>query len=479
MSRLSLIKGGVLHLYAVAIVLFILSAMPSFADDNPPETPAPPLPNIDAMAARMKNGQDTYRQICKDSLAAFAKANPHVPVDDEIKAFMGIQAYLWVWGDLYSEDLWSQGTRIAEHLMTRVIGEWDVNMFLQESRLESRQTFSDSPAESAAEYFNFAALKLIETAYPLELKMQGCSAALEYRVEYRGDPNRSGSGQVPYLFIAWGDGYRHMLKGKFSHEQVYSAGAGLLCACQNDEKTLNLAIAEIDEIFNENDPTNPVKLALDGQYFVNAAWCARGSGWGDTVTDKGSQKFTEFLAKADDILEAAYAKYPAEGEMARTMIDVELGQGQGRDRMEKWFQRAIKVNPDDYAAYKAKEWYLQPRWYGSVEDIISFGKECVKTGNWAAKIPMIFPTGIAEASDQDPTLYSRDDIWQPLEIVYREYLSRYPDSVNYRTFFAKHAYDGGHKDIAREQFKILGDNWDRSVVSESDHATIIANLGHK
>jgi len=472
-----LITGGALHLGAVAIVLFILSSMPSFADDKQPGTTAPPLPNIDAMAARMKNYQDTYRQIRDDSLAAFVKAHPQVPVDDEIKVFMGIQAYLWVWGDPYGEGLWSQGSRIAEHLMTRAIIDWSVNMLLVESRLVS----SHSSADSDAQYTNFATLRLVQTAYPFELKMQGCATALgnlvNYKTESNGDPNGNSFRSAPYLFIAWGDGYRHMFKSKFSHEQLYSAGAHLLGVCQNDEKLLNLAIAEIDEIFNENDPTNPVKLALDGQYFVNAAWCARGSGWANTVTDQGSQKFTECLAKADDILETAYAKYPAEGEMARAMIDVELGQGKGRDQMEIWFQRAIKANPDDYAAYKAKEWYLQPRWYGSVEDIISFGNECVKTGNWAANIPMIFPTGIAEASDQDPTLYSRDDIWQPLEKVYREFLSRYPDSVNYRTYFAKHAYDGGHKDIAREQFKILGDNWDRSIVPEADHAAIITDLG--
>jgi hypothetical protein len=472
-------RGGAFYTCTVAVFLFILNALPVFADDNKPGTPAPSIPNIDVMAARMKNYQDTYRQIRDDSLAAFVKAHPNVPVNDEIKAFMGITAYLWVWDDFYGEGLWSQGSRMAEHIMSKAIPEWQANMFFQENRLDSFH----SSADGDAQYINFAALKLVETDYPFELKMQGCATALgnlvNYKTESNGDPNGNSFKSVPYLLKAWGDGYHQMIKGKFSHEQIDDAGANLLCVCQNDEKMLNLAIAQIDEVFNETDSSNPVKLDLDGQYFVDAAWCARGSSWASSVTDEGWQHFKERLAKANDILETAYAKYPAEGEIARSMINVELGQGQGRDRMEMWFQRATKANPDDYAAYKCKEWYLQPRWYGSVEDIVSFGKECVKTGNWAARIPMIFPTSIAEASDQDSTLYSRDDIWQPLEEVYREYLSHYPDSVNYRTWFAKHAADGGHLDVAREQLKILGSNWDHAVLSESDYADLIAKINSK
>ena len=479
MLKLSSTGGGAFYTCAVAVFLFILNALPVFADDITPGTPAPAIPNIDVMAARMMHYQDTYRQIRDDSLATFVKDHPNVPVDDEIKAFMGLAAYLCVWDDFYGENLWSRGSRIAERISSKATPEWQANMFLQEVRLGS----SHSSADSDAQYINFAALKLVETDYPFELKMQGCATALgnlaNYKTESNGDPNGNSFKSVPYLLKAWGDGYHQMIKGKFSHEQIDDAGANLLCACQNDEKMLNLAIAQIDEVFNESDSSNPVKLALDGQYFVNAAWCARGSNWASSVTDEGWQHFKERLAKADDILETAYAQYPAEGELARSMIDVDLGQGQGRDRMEMWFQRAIKANPNDFGAYKSKEWYLQPRWYGSVEDLVSFGKECMKTGNWVAKIPMIFPASIAEASDQDSTLYSRDDIWKPLEEVYTEYLSHYPQSVNYRTWFAKHAADGGHLDVAREQLRILGSNWDHNVLSESDYAALIAKINSK
>jgi len=144
--------------------------------------------------------------------------------------------------------------------------------------------------------------------------------------------------------------------------------------------------------------------------------------------------------------------------------------------MERWFQRGIKADPDTFHIYNNKELYLLPRWYGSVDDAIAFGKECVRTGNWAAKIPLIFPLGISESVGNDPNLYKRPDVWALLEIVYREYLARFPHAVFYRTDFAKHAYDAGHKDIAREQFEILDNEWDRSVLSNAQYAAIMAGL---
>jgi len=446
--------------------------------------PAPRMPNyavidVDAMAARMLANQDIYRKIRDEGLAHFAKSQTKTAADEQMKALIRISAYLWVWGDFYGECVWRQGRDYASDAITTGMSDPQASMFYEEYGLQSNHSASGEDAQR----INLAAEALFSSGYPAQFKMQACTSTLQNLINYKtqghGDPNESCFNELPALIKEWGKDYRQMIKEKWPDYLLSDAGDSLLCTAQDDEPTLNLAIAEIDEDFNEVDSANPVKIALDGQYFVNAAWCARGSDWASNVTDQGWKLFAERLVKADNILEAGYAKYPAEGEMARSMIDVELGQGQGRDRMELWFQRAIKADPDDYAAYKSKEWYLQPRWYGSEDDIVNFGQECVKTDNWAAKLPMILPTGLAEASDQDASLYSRDDIWNPLEKVYRDYLDRYPHSINYRTYFAKHAYDGGHTDVAREQFKILGSDWDRSVLTDSEYARIMANLNSK
>jgi hypothetical protein len=88
---------------------------------------------------------------------------------------------------------------------------------------------------------------------------------------------------------------------------------------------------------------------------------------------------------------------------------------------------------------------------------------------------MILIESISDAGSRDPSVYARPEIWGPLEKVYRGYLQHYPNSVHYRSQFARNAAQGGHWDVAKEQFKILGDDWDRDVFdSKDEYAQMLA-----
>ena len=69
-----------------------------------------------------------------------------------------------------------------------------------------------------------------------------------------------------------------------------------------------------------------------------------------------------------------------------------------------------------------------------------------------------------------PTL---PQVWEPLEKVYREYLRHYPESTIYRSEFAKCAAQGGHWKIAKEQFDILGDEWDRGTFEGGEYKSFL------
>ena len=122
--------------------------------------------------------------------------------------------------------------------------------------------------------------------------------------------------------------------------------------------------------------------------------------------------------------------------------------------------------------YMAKRWYLLPRWYGTDDDEWQFGLQCANSDNWAAKIPMMLVECLSDAGERDPSIYARAAIWTPLEKVYRAYLQRFPDSVSYRSRFAKSAAQGGHWEIAKKQFKVLGDEWDRTIFSNEEYAAM-------
>jgi len=451
--------------------------------ENPPAPSTLPhsldrvLIDVDSLANRMKSNRDIYQKIRDAALADYDKRNPDPkPYDDRIRTLLRLFAYLWVWGDFYREGLWLDGYDYAN--AAQIMGSRDPA--LRAFRYVYFSTYSFTDSEEETQKANQSAEQFLATGYPTAFKLWVCSSALDnfakYRTRNRPDPDAVTVKAMPTLVEKWGKLYRQLLQDKLPHSLLYDHAEALLDSADEDEETLNHVIGEQDRDFNESDPANPVRMALDGSYYVHAAWNARGNGWANSVSEHGWELFRERLDKAAEILEAAYDRYPKEGEIARKMISVELGQGQGKDRMELWFQRAIKADPDDFDAYTAKEWYLQPRWYGSVDEVIGFGQECIQTENWSAKLPLVFSVGVADAAGQDWSFYTKPEIWTPLEKSYLDFLDHFPNSVFYRTNFAYQAYEGGHFDVARKQFHILGSDWDRTVISEASYRDISREL---
>lgn len=441
-------------------------------------TPVTNLDDIDALAARMTKGHDLYVSIRDQALAAYAKQNPTPGTYDEaMKRLIRATAYDLVWYDRYHENLWKNNMRTAAAVQTAGVHDPIVDLVMNYDWFDNRrfdypQRFADLQA---------AIETMQKTDYPPAIHLEACSIALRliinYKTKYHLTLAKTPAMDVlPALLALWGQSYRELIAQQAPNEFLFQHGADLQGFAKKDEEALDLVIAEQDRAFNDTKPDHPARWALDGEFWTNAAWCARGSGWANSVTADGWRVFHERLQNARATLEKGYGKYPQEAEISHLMMTVTLGQESGADEMEMWFQRAIKADPDDSEAYFNKEWFLQPRWYGSVPDQLAFGKECVKTQNWESNVPMVFTKGIALAADNQPDLYAQPDIWTPTEKTYRDFLARYPASNYFRTFFAKHAYDGDHWDVARQQFKILGDKWDRSVISEVRHQTIMTDL---
>ena len=57
--------------------------------------------------------------------------------------------------------------------------------------------------------------------------------------------------------------------------------------------------------------------------------------------------------------------------------------------MELWFDRAMELDPNDYDACYYKLYYLEPKWYGSVKDMLDFGRECVDSKVWGGRVPLV------------------------------------------------------------------------------------------
>jgi hypothetical protein len=150
-----------------------------------------------------------------------------------------------------------------------------------------------------------------------------------------------------------------------------------------------------------------------------------------------------------------------------------LGEGSGQAEIEKWFIKAIEANPDHLPAYRAKMYFLEPKWYGGPDQMLAFGHECLATQNFAAGIPMELASahealsrysGASYNSKPQPQYFQDNaDAWEDICAGFVPALALAPDDYHDRSLFARYALWCGQYDEANRQFKLLADHADLGV----------------
>jgi hypothetical protein len=213
---------------------------------------------------------------------------------------------------------------------------------------------------------------------------------------------------------------------------------------------------------------------LKGDSLIRRAWQARGTGFASTVTAEHARQFEEQLEEARQVLEGAWSIRPGFAQTANLMLEVELGASRGRAEMEKWFERAMEADANNSDACSTKLNWLDPKWYGTREEMVTFGRACRDTGNWRRGITLL----VVEAHDRvSPKLatdaarneYMRSsEVWDDVRTVYTEYFKHHPlDDVS-RSKYAVYCYLSGRYEMSHGQFLIVGENlrWDKRFTEE-------------
>ena len=196
----------------------------------------------------------------------------------------------------------------------------------------------------------------------------------------------------------------------------------------------------------QNWPNAYTSWLFKGEGYVELAWAARGYGFANTVSPEAMKLFGERLAIAENALTNAWQLNPEDSRIADKMLEVELGQGEGRDRLELWFGRAMALNPNDYAACSTKLNYLEPKWYGSTEDMLQFGRECATNVQWGGNVPMVILdahyfielewTGKSEQTNY----WKQPEVWADLNKGYQRFFEVNPDTTSRYYQYAWYAY---------------------------------------
>lgn len=223
----------------------------------------------------------------------------------------------------------------------------------------------------------------------------------------------------------------------------------------------------VNEQMSTGNEPNFAQNVLKGQVFTDYAWEARGNDWGHRVSEQGWKGFHERLSEAEKALVTAWYQRPDDWRAPTFMITVELGQGRGRKRMEKWFNRAMKAEPSNNNAVNSKLYYLEPKWHGSQGEMLKFGRECLESTNWTGSTTLF----IADAhyniagfpGNERAKYYLKPVVWKDVSAAFEKYLKRYPEDHNRRTRLAKWAVDCNQPEIAGQILNELGTNAVKSI----------------
>ncbi len=213
-----------------------------------------------------------------------------------------------------------------------------------------------------------------------------------------------------------------------------------------------------------------LRLLFRGVFWLHYGWEARTNAFAPAVPAGGFEAFESRLTIARQALVEAWQLQPGLGAAARTLVEIDKGIGGDRAAMELWFDRAMKADGDDRTACLSKLDWLDPKWHGSIEEMLAFGRACRDTKNWRTGITLL----VADAhwriacrlgGAEQVKYMALPEVWADIQPVYVEYLKHHPNDDVARSKFATYCYLGGHYREAEAQYVALGDRltqWDET-----------------
>ena len=245
-------------------------------------------------------------------------------------------------------------------------------------------------------------------------------------------------------------------------EELTDAVSVQLDTVRRNPQALRFFYDNLVPILLQNRADSAEAWLIKGDFEIDFAWEARGTGYADKVTKEGWNAFREHLAAAAKALEKSWKIKPIERTATRLMT-VELGQGKGRDRLEKYFQRAMLLNPNSSDACSAKREYLYPKWYGSAQEVIRFSWQCIASTNWGGEVPLSMIYAHDElAREYYPKAEERDQywrdpaVWPGIDAAFKKFFQLNPNANGWRHNYFWYACKCEQWDTANEQLAQLG-----------------------
>ena len=222
------------------------------------------------------------------------------------------------------------------------------------------------------------------------------------------------------------------------------------------------AYERVDAALAKMPEVKVMRLKLRGDFWYSYGWEARTNALAVNVPAGGFETLEKRVSQAQKAFTEAWRLHPDDAVIAGYFVMMETTVGGDRATMELWFDRAMKADGDARSVCATKLQWLDPKWHGSVEEMLAFGEACRATKNWWAGITLLAADAhfhkAARLGGAEMVKYlNTPEVWTEIKLVYDEYLSHRPHADVERSKYATLCYLGRHYLEAQAQFDVLGD----------------------
>lgn len=234
----------------------------------------------------------------------------------------------------------------------------------------------------------------------------------------------------------------------------------------------NARLDKFDRWMKVNAQSMAARIGL-AEAHIKTAWAARGSGFSDTVTEKGWNVFYAEIAKARDILVEAESLDEKDPYLYRSLVAVSLwtkhdapslldrlsatflGTKTAGSDVERYFQQGIALDPLFLPLYESRAYTLLPRWGGSSGELERFAETTTENmpENQSDALYALIARYVITYEDQEDIRSRYKFSWPRVQKGFRDILAVLPDEADMLDKFRYAACVYKDQKIAAEVFE--------------------------
>ena len=193
------------------------------------------------------------------------------------------------------------------------------------------------------------------------------------------------------------------------------------------------------------------------------AWVARGNGMANTVTAEGWKLFDERIQESLDVLNAAAKLHERCPRWYSEMMIVGLAQGWDEPKMREVFEQGIQFEPEYFDLYKQMAMYLLPKWEGKPGEAVDFATSSADRVGGEQGDAIYFHIAVSVVGKNGRNYGVKEMDWARIQRGYQAITAQYGTTGRLKNKMAWFAYRFRDAAVARQQFELIGDRWDRDV----------------